>query len=86
MSLLLALSIAHAQTTQPDIVQADWGPNGNAWGQGGKPKDPVVPEPAQYGLFMLGASMAWCVVRRKRRPALPNNLISHGEDGPRRNP
>lgn len=67
IAFLLALMPAYAQSTQPDIVQADWGPNGNAWGEGGKPKDPVVPEPAQYGLFMLGASMAWYVVRRKRR-------------------
>lgn len=32
-----------------------------------KDKKPVVPEPAHYGLFLVGASLAWCMVRRKKR-------------------
>jgi len=63
---LIALLLAITAPAYAD--DADW--SGMVYYDGRdkdkKPK-PVVPEPANYGFVALGASLAWCLVRRPTR-------------------
>lgn len=69
--LLIALLFAFTALYEDIRAQdADWSGMVVYGQEKDKDKDkdkPVVPEPAQYGLFLVGASLAWCVVRRKKR-------------------
>lgn len=65
IALIALLAFPPAQAA--DVVPADWGGYGSGWNKEKKPKDPVVPEPAQFGFFLVGASLAWCVLRRAKR-------------------